>query len=163
APDDTAGFIIRPVLGDGGYVPTPARFLEGLRERADRHGIVFVLDEIQAGVGRTGKFWGHEHAGVRPDVVLTAKGIASGFPISAMATSTELMSKAWPGSQGGTYGGNAVAAAAAVATLRVVRDEGLVANALARGDQLHAGLRELADGDATMGDVRGLGLMQAIE
>lgn len=163
APEDTAGFIIEPVLGDGGYVPTPARFLEGLRERADRHGIVLVLDEIQAGVGRTGRFWGHDHADITPDVVLTAKGIASGFPISAMAASTELMSKGWPGSQGGTYGGNAVAAAAAVATLKVVRDEGLVENAAARGDQLHAGIKALASDDPTMGDVRGLGLMQAIE
>lgn len=161
--EDTAGFIIEPALGDGGYIPTPPRFLEGLRERADAHGIVLILDEIQAGVGRTGKFWGHQHSTITPDVILTAKGIASGFPISAMAASAELMSKAWPGSQGGTYGGNAVSAAAAVATLDVVRDEGLVDNSRVRGQQLRAGLETLRADNPLMGDVRGLGLMQAVE
>ncbi len=163
SPADTAGFIIEPVLGDGGYLPTPPRFLEGVRERADRHGIVLILDEVQAGVGRTGKFWGHEYSTVKPDVLITAKGLASGFPISAIAASTELMSKAWPGSQGGTYGGNAVSAAAAVATLDVVREEGLVENARIRGDQLRAGLDALGLNNPLMGDVRGLGLMQAVE
>src|SRR5690554_5016798 len=163
SPADTAGFIIEPVLGDGGYLPTPPRFLEGLRERADRHGIVLILDEIQAGVGRTGKFWGHDHSSITPDVITTAKGLASGFPISAMAASADLMSKAWPGSQGGTYGGNAVAAAAAVATLDVVRDENLVENARVRGDELQAGIREMQADNPLMGDVRGLGLMQAVE
>ena len=88
APADTAAFLIEPVLGDGGYLPTPPRFLQGLRERADEHGILLVLDEVQAGTGRTGMFWGHEHAGITPDVLVTAKGIASGFPICLMATST---------------------------------------------------------------------------
>ncbi|HEU4806644.1 MAG TPA: aminotransferase class III-fold pyridoxal phosphate-dependent enzyme [Homoserinimonas sp.] len=163
SPADTAGFIIEPVLGDGGYLPTPPRFLEGLRERADRHGIVLILDEVQAGVGRTGKFWGHNHSSISPDVIITAKGLASGFPISAIAASTELMSKAWPGSQGGTYGGNAVAAAAAVATLDVVRDENLVENARIRGDELRSGVELLQADNPLMGDVRGLGLMQAVE
>lgn len=163
SPQDTAGFIIEPVLGDGGYIPTPPRFLEGLRERADKHGIILILDEIQAGVGRTGKFWGHQHSTITPDVLTTAKGIASGFPISAMAASTELMTKAWPGSQGGTYGGNAVAAAAAVATLDVVREENLVANSAERGAQLRSGLEALQAKNPLMGDVRGLGLMQAVE
>lgn len=162
-PADTAAFIIEPVLGDGGYLPTPPRFLEGLRERADRHGIILIVDEVQTGVGRTGRFWGHQHSSIRPDVLISAKGIASGFPISAIAASTELMSKAWPGSQGGTYGGNAVAAAAAVATLEVVADEGLVENARLRGDQLHDGLRNATANDPLVGDVRGLGLMQAVE
>lgn len=163
APADTAAFLIEPVLGDGGYLPTPARFLQGLRERADEHGILLVLDEVQAGTGRTGKFWGHEHAGITPDVLITAKGIASGFPISLMATSTERMEQGWPGSQGGTYGGNAVAAAAACATLDVVRDEGLVANSAARGEQLQAGLRAIQADHPVIGDVRGHGLMQGIE
>jgi 4-aminobutyrate aminotransferase len=163
SPADTAGFIIEPVLGDGGYLPTPPRFLEGLRERADRHGIVLILDEVQAGVGRTGKFWGHHHSSITPDVIITAKGLASGFPISAIAASTDLMSKAWPGSQGGTYGGNAVAAAAAVATLDVVRDENLVENARVRGAELRAGIQALQPDNPLMGDVRGLGLMQAVE
>jgi len=124
---------------------------------------VLILDEIQAGVGRTGKFWGHQHSTITPDVILTAKGIASGFPISAMAASTELMNKAWAGSQGGTYGGNAVSAAAAVATLDVVRDENLVENSRVRGAELRAGLEALQADNPLMGDVRGLGLMQAVE
>ena len=163
APADTAAFLIEPVLGDGGYLPTPPRFLKGLRERADEHGILLVLDEVQAGTGRTGRFWGHDHADISPDVLVTAKGIASGFPISLMATSTERMEQGWPGSQGGTYGGNAVAAAAACATLDVVRDEGLVANSAARGEQLQAGLREIQGDHPVIGDVRGYGLMQGIE
>ena len=163
APADTAAFLIEPVLGDGGYLPTPPRFLKGLRERADEHGILLVLDEVQAGTGRTGRFWGHDHADISPDVLVTAKGIASGFPISLMATSTERMEQGWPGSQGGTYGGNAVAAAAACATLDVVRDEGLVANSAARGEQLQAGLREIQTDHPVIGDVRGYGLMQGIE
>jgi 4-aminobutyrate aminotransferase len=163
SPADTAGFIIEPVLGDGGYIPTPVGFLQGLRERADKHGIVLIVDEVQAGVGRTGKFWGHDWAGIIPDVVITAKGLASGFPISAIAASTELMGKAWPGSQGGTYGGNAVAAAAGVATLGVIERENLVTNALIRGDELRAGLESLKGDFASIGDVRGRGLMQSVE
>lgn len=163
APEDTAGFIIEPVLGDGGYLPVPAAFLRGLRERADRHGIVLICDEIQSGVGRSGRFWAHEYAGIVPDVLITAKGIASGFPISAIAASEELMSKARPGSQGGTYGGNAVAAAAGIATLDVIRDEGLVENARLRGEQMQAGLRRLQERFPEIGDVRGIGLLQAIE
>lgn len=163
APSDTAGFIIEPVLGDGGYIPTPVAFLQGLRERADRHGIVLILDEVQAGVGRTGKFWGHDWAGITPDVVITAKGLASGFPISAIAASADLMGKAWPGSQGGTYGGNAVAAAAGVATLGVIQRENLVENALLRGDELRAGLDNLQTEFAGIGNVRGRGLMQGVE
>lgn len=163
SPADTAGFIIEPVLGDGGYIPTPVGFLQGLRERADKHGIVLIVDEVQAGVGRTGKFWGHDWAGITPDVVITAKGLASGFPISGIAASTELMGKAWPGSQGGTYGGNAVAAAAGVATLGVIERENLVTNALVRGDELRAGLESLKGDFASIGDVRGRGLMQSVE
>jgi 4-aminobutyrate aminotransferase len=163
SPQDTAAFIIEPVLGDGGYLPTPPRFLEGLRDRATAMGIILIVDEVQAGVGRTGRFWGHQHSAITPDVLITAKGLASGFPISAIAASNDLMELAWPGSQGGTYGGNAVAAAAAVATLQVVKDEGLVENSRLRGEQLRHGLNELQATEPLMGDVRGLGLMQAIE
>ncbi|MDQ0573889.1 aspartate aminotransferase family protein [Agromyces albus] len=163
SPADTAAFIIEPALGDGGYVPTPPRFLEGLRERADLHGIVLIIDEVQTGVGRTGRFWGHQYSSITPDILITAKGIASGFPISAIAASADLMASGWPGSQGGTYGGNAVAAAAAVATLDVVRDEELVANSQAMGDLLHAGLLALQHRFPVIGDVRGLGLMRALE
>jgi 4-aminobutyrate aminotransferase len=163
APNDTAAFLIEPALGDGGYIPTPPAFMEGLRERADLHGIKLIFDEVQAGVGRTGKFWGHQYSTATPDIIVTAKGIASGFPISAIAASTETMSKAWPGSQGGTYGGNAVSAAAGVATLGVVEEEGLVENSRVRGLQLQAGLQAIQSRFPVIGNVRGLGLMQGIE
>ncbi|GAA3058795.1 aminotransferase class III-fold pyridoxal phosphate-dependent enzyme [Pseudonocardia yunnanensis] len=157
---DVAAFVIEPVLGEGGYVPTPPAFLAGLRERADARGILLIADEVQTGFGRTGRFWGHEHTpGVRPDILITAKGLASGFPLSGIAASTELMSKAWPGSQGGTYGGNAVACAAALATIDVIEDEGLVANAAEQGVRLLEGARKVAADHAGIADVRGLGLM----
>ncbi|HEY8480071.1 MAG TPA: aminotransferase class III-fold pyridoxal phosphate-dependent enzyme [Spirillospora sp.] len=160
---DTAAFIVEPVLGEGGYIPAPAGFLEGLRERADRHGILLIMDEVQTGFGRTGRFWGHEHHAARPDILITAKGLASGFPLSAIAAPTALMEKAWPGSQGGTYGGNAVSCAAALATLEVIRDENLVDNAARQGARLNEGLQKVAADHPAIGDVRGLGLMQAAE
>jgi 4-aminobutyrate aminotransferase len=163
SPEDTAAFIVEPVLGEGGYIPATQAFLEGLRERADRHGILLVLDEVQTGVGRTGRFWGHEHFGVTPDILITAKGLASGFPLSGIAASEALMSRARPGSQGGTYGANAVSCAAAVATLEVVETEGLVENAAAMGNRLRDGLKAVASDHAQIADVRGLGLMQACE
>src|SRR3569833_470059 len=162
-PQDTAAFIVEPVLGEGGYIPAPPGFLEGLRERADRHGGLLILDEVQTGFGRTGRFWGHEHFDVRPDVLITAKGLASGFPLSASAAPGELMNRAWPGSQGGTYGGNAVSCAAALATLDVIQDEGLVANAAEMGLRLQEGLRLVALVLLVFGDVRGLGLMVGSE
>jgi 4-aminobutyrate aminotransferase len=164
APEDTAAFIIEPVLGEGGYLPTPPQFLSGLRERADRHGIVLIVDEVQTGVGRTGLFWGHQHTdSLTPDVLITAKGLASGFPLSAIAASTTLMAKARPGSQGGTYGANAVACAAAVATLQVIAEERLVDNAARMGARLRAGLEKVGADTNRIVDVRGLGLMQATE
>ncbi|WAL66834.1 aminotransferase class III-fold pyridoxal phosphate-dependent enzyme [Amycolatopsis cynarae] len=163
APGETAAFFVEPVLGEGGYVPANTEFLTGLRERADRHGILLVVDEIQTGFGRTGKYWGHQHFGTHPDVVLIAKGLASGFPLSGIAASAELMAKAFPGSQGGTYGGNAVSCAAALATLDVIEEEGLVANAAARGAQLLEGARLIGDKTPEIGDVRGLGLMVGSE
>jgi 4-aminobutyrate aminotransferase len=158
-PRDTAAFFIEPVLGEGGYVPANTRFLEGLRERADRHGILLVMDEVQTGWGRTGKFWGGDHFGVRPDVLITAKGLASGFPLSGIAAPAEIMDQAWPGSQGGTYGANAVACAAALATFDVIREEGLVENSATRGQQLRSALEAVAAKHASITDVRGLGLM----
>jgi len=158
-PNETAAFFIEPVLGEGGYVPANTRFLDGLRERADRHGILLVLDEVQTGWGRTGKFWGGDHFGVRPDVLITAKGLASGFPLSAIAAPAAIMEKGWPGSQGGTYGANAVACAAALATLQVIQEEKLVENSAERGQQLRAALENVAAQHKQITDVRGLGLM----
>ncbi|MGH3716151.1 MAG: aspartate aminotransferase family protein [Micromonosporaceae bacterium] len=163
APNDTAAFILEPVLGEGGYVPASAGFVQGLRERADKHGILLILDEVQTGFGRTGRFWGHDHFGVRPDIVITAKGLASGFPLSAIAAPSALMAKAWPGSQGGTYGGNAVACAAALATLDVIQQERLVENAATQGQRMLDGARQIADKQELIGDVRGLGLLVGSE
>lgn len=163
APADTAAIIVEPILGEGGYVPATEGFLEGLRERCDAHGMLLIVDEIQSGVGRTGRFWAHEHHDVRPDMVITAKGLASGLPLSAVAASFEVMDGAWAGSQGGTYGGNAVACAAAVATLDVIEEEGLMDNAAARGRQLMDRLGTLGSEQPTIGDVRGRGLMVGLE
>ncbi len=158
-PNDTAAFFVEPVLGEGGYVPANTRFLAGLRERADRHGIQLVIDVVQTGWGRTGEFWGADHFDVTGDILVTAKGLASGFPLSAIAARAEVMDKAWPGSQGGTYGANAVACAAALATLDVIQEEGLVVNAAERGAELRAALQLVADKNPGITDVRGLGLM----
>lgn len=158
-PADTAAFLVEPVLGEGGYMPGNERFFAGLRERADRHGILLVVDEVQTGWGRTGAFWGQDHFGLTPDIMMFAKGIASGFPISGIAARPEIMDKAWPGSQGGTYGANAVACAAALATIDVIEEENLVANSAARGAQLTEGLAKVAEGYEQIVDVRGLGLM----
>jgi 4-aminobutyrate aminotransferase len=158
-PNETAAFFVEPVLGEGGYVPANTRFLAGLRERADRYGILLVLDEVQTGWGRTGKFWGGDHFDARADVLITAKGLASGFPLSGIAARAELMEKAWPGSQGGTYGANAVACAAALATLDVIQSEGLVQNSADQGAELRAALEEVASRHEQITDVRGLGLM----
>ena len=163
SPEDTAAFLVEPVLGEGGYVPASTEFLAGLRERAERHGILLILDEVQTGWGRTGRFWAHEHFDASADILIMAKGIASGFPLSAIAASEELMSKAWPGSQGGTYGANAVACAAALATLDVIKDERLVENADQRGKQLRTALEEVAGQHDAIAGVRGLGLMLGTE
>jgi len=163
APDETAAMLIEPVLGEGGYVVPPASFLRGLRERCDTHGILLIADEVQAGFGRTGKWFSVEHFGVRPDIVVAAKGIASGMPLSGVFASQALMAKWPPGSHGGTYGGNAIATAAAVATVRAIREENMLNNAQARGLQLMTGLRHLQEEFPQIGDVRGLGLMIGTE
>lgn len=164
APDETAAIIIEPVLGEGGYVPAPDAFLRELRSVCDAHGILLIADEVQSGFGRTGKFFAVEHPGVEPDILVMAKGLGSGMPISAIGARAELMAHWKPGTHGGTYGGgNAVAAAAAAATIDVIRDEKLVENAVVQGDRLMAGLRELQAEYPEIGDVRGRGLMVGVE
>lgn len=163
APQETAAMIIEPVLGEGGYVVPPAGFMRGLREICDEHGILLIADEVQSGFGRTGKFFAMEHFGVQADILVMAKGLASGLPMSGIAAPKALMDRWVPGTHGGTYGGNAVAAAAAKATIEVIRDEGLVENAAVRGGQLLAGLRAMQDRYPFFGDVRGLGLMVGVE
>jgi 4-aminobutyrate aminotransferase len=163
APEETAAIVIEPVLGEGGYVPPPARFMHELRELCDHYGILLVADEVQSGFGRTGRWFGFEHYGLVPDMVAMAKGLASGMPLSGLAASHELMAKWTPGSHGGTYGANAVSCAAAVATIQVLRDEHLVENSAQMGGVLMAGLRRLQEDHPEIGDVRGLGLMVATE
>jgi 4-aminobutyrate aminotransferase len=159
APTDVAAILIEPVLGEGGYVPPPASFLKGLREICDRNGILLIFDEVQSGFGRTGKWFAQDHYGIVPDIMTVAKGIASGMPLSGVFSRLDLMKK-WPvGSHGGTFGGNAVAMAAGVATVKVMKEEKMLENATARGVQLQTGLRKLQEEYPQFGDVRGLGLM----
>jgi len=163
APSETAAVIVEPVLGEGGYVVSPPGFLTGLRRICDERGILLIADEIQSGFGRTGQWFAVEHFGVVPDVMTMAKGLASGLPLSAVAARRELMERWVPGSHGGTYGGNAVACAAAVATIRTIREEKLLENAQQMGAQLMDGLRRLQAQYPVIGDVRGLGLMVGAE
>ena len=196
-PDETAAVIIEPVLGEGGYVPAPPRFLRELRKLCTEHDILFIADEVQSGMGRTGKMFSLEHAAmtqgkddaslstsssstaqevVEPDILVLAKGLGSGVPISAIASRQDLMDRWIPGSHGGTYGGgSALATAAAVATIKVLQSEGLLDNATARGHQLQAGLKQLQQDLAAnqnsssssmmmmIRSTRGLGLMVGTE
>jgi len=163
APKETAAFLIEPVLGEGGYVVPPASFMRGLRQICDRHGILLICDEVQSGIGRTGKWFAYEHFQVEPDIIVVAKGLASGLPLSGVISSLELMKHWEPGSHGGTYGGNAVACAAAAATIRVIREENLLENTQLVGTQLITDLRHLQEDYPIIGDVRGLGLMIGTE
>ncbi len=164
APDETAAIVIEPVLGEGGYVPAPPAFLQELRQLCTQHGILLIVDEVQSGFGRTGKFFSFEHAGIVPDVIVMAKGLGSGMPISAIGASEALMRQWKPGTHGGTYGGgNTLSLVAAKTTIDVIRDEQLVENAAARGQQLMQSLRRLQTQHSVIGDVRGLGLMVGVE
>jgi 4-aminobutyrate aminotransferase len=161
APGETAAMILEPVLGEGGYAPAPKAFVEGLVERCRQHGILFVADEVQSGFGRTGRMFAVDHLGVDPDVICMAKGIASGFPFAALGTRRELDDQ-WPrGSHGGTYGGNPIGCAAALATIEVMTEPGFLDNVVARGRQLTDGLTELQRADPGFRQVRGVGLMVA--
>ncbi len=164
APDETAALLIEPVLGEGGYVPAPRRFLEGLRRLSDEHGMLLVLDEVQTGFGRTGKFFAYEHHGVVPDVLVMAKCLGSGLPISGIAARPELTAKWGRGTHGGTYGGGSLLPlVAARATIDAMIAEDLPGNAARMGERLVAGLRELQRRHPVIGDVRGLGLMVGVE
>lgn len=164
---ETAAVVIEPVLGEGGYIPAPAELLQGIQRICNRHGVLFVADEVQTGFGRTGRLFAIEHSGARPDVLVFAKGIASGMPLAGIASRKELFDKQIPGSQGGTYAGNAVACAAANATIGVLTKSGFMENVNERGEQLRSGLEEMkamsADGVVPIKDVRGHGLMIGIE
>jgi 4-aminobutyrate aminotransferase len=163
APGETAAMVIEPVLGEGGYIPAPASFLRGLHDICREHGILFVADEVQTGFARTGSMFAIEQADIVPDVVIMAKGIASGFPISAIGASAELMAK-WPkGSHGGTYGGNPIGCAAALATIDVLTEPGFLDAVNARGNKLRAGLESIVTEHGLTAEVRGPGLMVGLE
>jgi 4-aminobutyrate aminotransferase len=162
-PDDVAAFLVEPILGEGGYIVPSDDFMPALREVADRHGILLIADEVQTGYGRTGRFFASEWSRTLPDVVVMAKGIASGLPLSGIMARRSLLANFAPGTHGGTYGGNAVACAAALATLDVFAEEDLVGNAQIRGERLLAGLSRVAAGHQAVAEVRGRGLMVAIE
>jgi len=163
APKETAAILIESVLGEGGYVVPPKSFMKGLREICDRHNILLIFDEVQSGFGRTGKWFAFEHFEVEPDIITAAKGIASGMPLSGVFASTDLMLKLDVGSIGGTYGGNAIACAAGVATIRAMREENMLENATERGIQLMTGLRKFQEEYSQIGDVRGKGVMIGTE
>jgi 4-aminobutyrate aminotransferase len=160
-PADVAAIFVEPIQGEGGYVVPPDGWLRDLRELCDRHGILLVADEVQSGVGRTGRMWACEHEGVEPDILLTAKGLGSGMPIGALIAK-ESISTWESGAHGSTFGGNPVCCAAALATLDLV-ENGLAANAATMGTRLLAGLRRLEEKYACIGEVRGRGLMVGVE
>jgi 4-aminobutyrate aminotransferase len=163
SPTETAAILIEPELGEGGYVVPPVGFMAGLRELCNKHGILLIFDEVQSGFGRTGKWFAQDHFKVVPDIMTVAKGIASGLPLSGVFSRMDLMKKWQVGTHGGTYGGNALACAAGVATIRAMRDEDMPGNAAQRGSQLVTGLRKLQEEYPIIGDVRGLGLMIGTE
>jgi 4-aminobutyrate aminotransferase len=161
APRDVAAIIVEPIQGEGGYFPAPATFLQGLREICDEHGILLIADEIQSGMGRTGKWWAIQHADVEPDIVATAKGIASGMPIGGFIARDSVWT--WPpGAHGSTYAGNPVCAAAGMATMQLIED-GLMANAAEMGQRLRDGLERVAREVSAVRDIRGIGLMIGVE
>jgi len=164
-PDRIAAMIIEPVQGEGGFTIAPAGFLRHLRTVCDRHGIVLIADEVQAGMGRTGKWFGFEHSGVVPDLITMAKGLAGGFPLSAVTGRAEIVDAPHPGGLGGTYGGNPIAVAASHAVLDVIRDENLCQRSDEIGEVIRARLTQIArrQGMGCIGEVRGLGAMNAFE
>ncbi|WP_349608208.1 4-aminobutyrate--2-oxoglutarate transaminase [Cupriavidus sp. DF5525] len=163
APDRIAAIILEPVQGDGGFLPAGNEFLQALRALTRKHGIVLILDEIQAGFGRTGKMFGFQHAGIQPDLVTVAKSLAGGMPLSGVVGRAEIMDAPAPGGLGGTYAGNPLACAAALAVIDLFEEEQLLASALALAETLRAGLDQLAREFPAIGTVRGVGAMLALE
>jgi 4-aminobutyrate aminotransferase/(S)-3-amino-2-methylpropionate transaminase len=163
APERVAAILIEPVLGEGGFVQAPAAFLRELRALTERHGILLIADEVQSGFGRTGRFLAIEHSGVVPDLVVVAKSLAAGFPLSGVVGRAEVMDAPDPGGLGGTYGGNPVACAAALAVLDVMRDEKLPERAAKMGEVIEERMREWASDYPLVGDVRVLGAMAGLE
>ena len=161
-PEEVAAIFVEPIQGEGGYVVAPTPFIQELRRICDRHGILLVVDEVQSGVGRTGKWWAVEHTGVQPDIVCMAKGIASGMPLGVTMARADIMD--WvPGSHASTFGGNPVCVAAALATLDVIEKEGLLANSTEVGNHMLKRMADWPHKHRLVGDVRGRGLMVGVE
>lgn len=160
--DEVAGILIEPIQGEGGYVVPPDSFLPGLRELCDRHGILLLVDEVQTGIGRTGRWWAVDHWDVQPDIVCTAKGIASGMPLGAIIARREIMAEWKPGAHASTFGGNPVSCAAGIATFDLLQN-GLIDNAARMGDYTLGKLAEIAERHPSIGQVRGKGLMIGTE
>ncbi|KTT44275.1 4-aminobutyrate aminotransferase [Pseudomonas oryzihabitans] len=163
APDQVAAILIEPVQGDGGFRPAPVEFLQALRALCDQHGIVLIADEIQTGFGRTGSLFAFQQTGIQPDLVTVAKSLAGGLPLSGVVGRAAIMDAPLPGGLGGTYGGNALACAAALAVLDIFAEEELVARGVALGEQLRSGLLTLQERHSRIGEVRGRGFMLAVE
>lgn len=162
SPQDIAGILIEPIQGEGGYVLPSQGFFKRLRQLCDRHGILLIVDEVQSGTGRTGRWWAVEHEEVEPDIVCFAKGIASGMPLGGIIARDEVMT--WKsGAHGSTFGGNPVAVAAAMSTLQVIETEGLLAYTTAAGEYVMDALAEMEANHPSIGQVRGRGLMIGVE
>lgn len=161
-PNEIAAVLVEAIQGEGGYVVPPDSFLPGLRRLCDRHGMLLIIDEVQSGMGRTGKWWGINHWGVEPDIIATAKGIASGMPLGATIARREIMQDWQPGAHASTFGGNPVSCAAGIATFDLLRD-GLIDNAAQMGEYLKARLTAMMDRHPSIGQVRGKGLMVGVE
>ncbi len=162
-PASVACVILEPIQGEGGFTVMPADFIQGLKARCEQHGILYIDDEVQAGMGRTGTLWGIEHSGVVPDLITVGKSLASGMPLAGVIGSTEVMDSVHPGGLGSTYGGNPVACAAAVESLKAISDPDFLARAVEVGERIHARLNEMASRHPAIGEVRGIGPMAAIE
>jgi 4-aminobutyrate aminotransferase len=161
APADVAGIVVEPIQGEGGYIVPPDSFLQGLRQRCDDHGILLIFDEVQSGVGRTGKLWASEHSGVKADIVTSAKGLASGMPLGATFASASVMD--WPpGAHASTFGGNPIACAAALKTFELL-DRELLSNSATIGEVLRGELEARVADHPNVGDIRGRGLMLGVE
>ncbi|HKB17787.1 MAG TPA: aminotransferase class III-fold pyridoxal phosphate-dependent enzyme, partial [Candidatus Dormibacteraeota bacterium] len=163
APDRVAAIVIEPVLGEGGFVPAPLDFMRKLRELTERHGMLLIVDEIQTGFGRTGRFFAVEHSGVQPDLVTVAKSLAAGFPLSGVVGRAQVMDAPGPGGLGGTYGGNPVACAAGLAVMDIMRDEKLSERAARIGSVVEERMQSWARDSELIGDVRVVGAMAGME
>jgi 4-aminobutyrate aminotransferase/(S)-3-amino-2-methylpropionate transaminase len=163
SPDRVAAIIIEPVLGEGGFVPAPREFLQALRALTQRHGMMLIVDEIQSGFGRTGRFFAIEHSDVKPDLITVAKSLAAGLPLSGVVGRAEVMDAPGPGGLGGTYGGNPIACAAGLAVLDVMRDERLPERAARIGSVIEERMRSWAAEHDIVGDVRVMGAMAGME